>query len=475
MSKMEKVSHWIIYLIGLFLFMVAYVHLAYAQVSTPLVSINEVFPAPGSGNEWIELYNPGATEIDISKWTAEDQLTTPSIITTFADGTKLAAHGFLVFEVSNKLNNGADGVTLKNSTGQIIDQMSYTSSQTEISWARQPDGTGLFALVAPSRGGTNPVPSPSPTPTPSPSPSPTLTPSQSPSPTPTPTPTASLNPTPSSNPSPSPSLSPSPWPSQLQPSEIQACPETGEDEWIEIYNPESTTFTITNWKFHDSVNNTRSFTATLPAQSYTAINLSTAMLNNDGDEIILERPDGVHVFSLSFDACQKGSSYIFVNGSWQLTTSITKNAANIFTSLSASSQTQSTASSSENYSLVSLDNLPYETLMTSAVSASSSSSGKVLSAYSEAKSSPFFSPYNAASLSGLLQNLTIETSTASATTTEPTSISDSPPQSPHSTPKLLRYILLIIPILGLGALAVGGYGLYQCYTELYAEKDLEMV
>ena len=38
------------------------------------IVINEIMPAPASGNEWVELYNPGTTPIDISGWKIDDSI-----------------------------------------------------------------------------------------------------------------------------------------------------------------------------------------------------------------------------------------------------------------------------------------------------------------------------------------------------------------------------------------------------------------
>ncbi len=32
------------------------------------VVINEIMPHPASGNDWVELYNPGTTTVDLTNW-----------------------------------------------------------------------------------------------------------------------------------------------------------------------------------------------------------------------------------------------------------------------------------------------------------------------------------------------------------------------------------------------------------------------
>jgi hypothetical protein len=318
--------------------------------------INEVHPAPSLGNEWVELYNSSENVVNLQSWKLEDQITTPSTIFSFTTES-MEPHSYFVAEINNKLNNTGDGVTLKNSNNQIIDQMSYSSSQTNKSWARLSSSSNEFVLTDPTRANVNfvpsPVPSPSPlpsptsepTPLPSPNPSPSISPEASATPIPQPLPTPSpspvppppsISPSPSPSPLPQPSPQPSPTPSYpavLKISEIMSCPETGDHEWVEIYNPSSAIYLLQNWKIRDSTDNTRLLNGTLPAQSFTVFTLSSNILNNTGDEVNLERPDGIQVDHAEISACTKGRSFIFYQGNWQETTSITEGSANIYTPL----------------------------------------------------------------------------------------------------------------------------------------------
>src|SRR5258708_4455027 len=105
-------------------------HVAFAQVV-----INEVHPAPSSGNDWIELKNTGSDSVSLTSWTLEDTSgampTNPTL-----NNLNMSAQSYLAIEVSNRLNNGGDSVILKNPSGQTIDQFSYLSSQSDMSWSR---------------------------------------------------------------------------------------------------------------------------------------------------------------------------------------------------------------------------------------------------------------------------------------------------------------------------------------------------
>src|SRR5260221_2889547 len=74
-------------------------HMAFAQVV-----INEVHPAPSSGNDWVELKNTSSDAAPLAGWALEDSTgampTTPSITTL-----TLPPNGYTVIEVSNRLNN----------------------------------------------------------------------------------------------------------------------------------------------------------------------------------------------------------------------------------------------------------------------------------------------------------------------------------------------------------------------------------
>ena len=105
-----------------------------SQVSAQ-VTITEVYPYPLTGeSEWVELYNQASESANLSGWVIEDQLSAPSTIHTITD-LILQSFTHVVIEISgSKLNNSADGVTLKDPSGQVIDQMSYESSEAGKSW-----------------------------------------------------------------------------------------------------------------------------------------------------------------------------------------------------------------------------------------------------------------------------------------------------------------------------------------------------
>lgn len=163
------------------------------------VVINE-FSSYESSGDWIELYSE--TDVDISNWKLRDEAA--SIMAEIPTGVSVGptTSKFYIVEVSNRLNQDGDTITLRmlDDTTQV-DQVSYGSSggtcATENgtqSIGRNPDGTGSFSRFSSSSKSTTnfsnstfacPTPTPTPTPTSAPTSAPTNTPTATPKPTPT--------------------------------------------------------------------------------------------------------------------------------------------------------------------------------------------------------------------------------------------------------------------------------------------------
>ncbi len=132
------------------------------------VHVNEVVAAaPNMGPDWVELFNMGAAEVDLSGWMLKDDDDTH--IFTFPTGTRIGAGAFLVIEgpggvppLATLYGFGkADAARLFRPDGTLVDQTSWTDGQAPLanSWGRYPDGTGPFAtLLQPTRGATNVAP-----------------------------------------------------------------------------------------------------------------------------------------------------------------------------------------------------------------------------------------------------------------------------------------------------------------------------
>jgi hypothetical protein len=126
------------------------------------VVLNEFLPDPYSlfSEEWIELYNPLAEDVDISGYILDDSIgvgTAPYIIPS---GTFIPANGFILFyqSITNiGLNKAGDTVNYIHYDGTtIIDSFNYGSSEYDISYGRETDGgTPWITFDAPSPGLSN--------------------------------------------------------------------------------------------------------------------------------------------------------------------------------------------------------------------------------------------------------------------------------------------------------------------------------
>ena len=111
-----------------------------------------------SEDEFIEIYNSGATSIDLTDYTISDAvsvrhtfpsgtvLAPNSFITVFGGGTPTGINGIVQTASSGGLglNNGGDSVIIANSGALVIVQEDYGAAGNNQSIARNPDFTGAF-------------------------------------------------------------------------------------------------------------------------------------------------------------------------------------------------------------------------------------------------------------------------------------------------------------------------------------------
>ena len=122
------------------------------------VRINEIMYSPstelgGTYNEWIELYNPSENPINLSNWLiADPDNHTFEVLTTDV----IEANGYFILakkpdnfsqyynvtcpvaRVVFSLNNNGEEVLLKNSSGDVIDNLTYDNS-----WGADGNGNSL--------------------------------------------------------------------------------------------------------------------------------------------------------------------------------------------------------------------------------------------------------------------------------------------------------------------------------------------
>lgn len=113
----------------------------------PNVVINEV-ESDGDTTNWVEIYNTGADDVDISGWYLydNDPVGHAADITPVADGTILKAGECFVFEENTHFSFGlgkADCAAVYNSDGVEIARYEWSAHAMGV-YARIPDGIGEF-------------------------------------------------------------------------------------------------------------------------------------------------------------------------------------------------------------------------------------------------------------------------------------------------------------------------------------------
>ena len=115
-----------------------------------LVVINEIV---SKGSDWIELYNAGFNDTNLSGWILSDSNPLEEFI--FSEETILAVGEYLVLyrDEADSFIFGLgsdDTISLTNSTGEEIDFTAWTNEQSisGTSWGRIPNGLGDFKVLA---------------------------------------------------------------------------------------------------------------------------------------------------------------------------------------------------------------------------------------------------------------------------------------------------------------------------------------
>ena len=127
-----------------------------ANVTPSAIQITEiVYNSPSTDWEWVELYNPTGSAIDISGYTIIDNY--PNTMVTFPGSTSISATSYFTVVVNGGgtaqfsadydpgagnyvggLNNGGDSVILKDASSNIVDQVDYDSGSP---WPTAPGGS----------------------------------------------------------------------------------------------------------------------------------------------------------------------------------------------------------------------------------------------------------------------------------------------------------------------------------------------
>ena len=136
-----------------------------ASVEIPVV-INELMASndaaiaddAGEYDDWIELYNNGNQAIDLSGYFLTDNAEIPTKW-QFPNGTSIDQDDYLIIWADNdtaqnglhasfKLSAGGEELRLYNADTLLVDQITFGVQNTDVSFARVPNGTGSFVSQA---------------------------------------------------------------------------------------------------------------------------------------------------------------------------------------------------------------------------------------------------------------------------------------------------------------------------------------
>ena len=124
-----------------------------------------IYDEDGDTPDWIELYNKGTEQIDISGFGMSDD--TSDTQKWKIENTLMEAGEHLLIFASNKdrdgnqlhtnfkINSSGETILLSDTSGTIIDQINMPSVNSDISFARQSDGSLSWIFQNPTPGATN--------------------------------------------------------------------------------------------------------------------------------------------------------------------------------------------------------------------------------------------------------------------------------------------------------------------------------
>jgi hypothetical protein len=140
------------------------------------IVLNELLPVnttivtdqDGEYDDWIELYNLSGTVKDISGYFLSDNKDHFSKW-EFPSGTSIPGNGYLIvwadddsaqvgLHANFKLSSLGEEVVLSTPDGTLIDKVIYPGQTLELSFSRNPDGTGSFKWQVPTFNSSNNIP-----------------------------------------------------------------------------------------------------------------------------------------------------------------------------------------------------------------------------------------------------------------------------------------------------------------------------
>ncbi len=153
--------------------LIAHYKLLDTEPTTSTIVINEFLASndtgeqdqDGENDDWIELYNTGVEDVDISGYFLSDNGQNLANF-MFPANTVLQADDYLIvwadedvsqegYHADFKLSKSGEGIFLMDADTILVDQITYPDQETDITYARKPNGTGGFESSAPTFNANN--------------------------------------------------------------------------------------------------------------------------------------------------------------------------------------------------------------------------------------------------------------------------------------------------------------------------------
>lgn len=122
--------------------------------SYPTILLNELYidpasPLTDSNDEWVELYNPNDTAVELAGYVVATG-SKYAYSYTFGADARLEPKAFLILSSGDTplaLANSEGAARVSSPVGAILDQVTYETAKTGQSWARGPDGLWLWTTM----------------------------------------------------------------------------------------------------------------------------------------------------------------------------------------------------------------------------------------------------------------------------------------------------------------------------------------
>lgn len=252
------------------------------------IIINEIGAYEAIGHEWIEIYNKGSDPIDLANWKFFEDNSNHGLTLAQGDDFILGAGEYAVivqndanfktdypaatstiFDSSwGTLNESGEEIGLKDMDGVMIEQFTYIAA-TNFSLERKDAASADYSANnwkehadSNTAGAKNSA--------------------------------SDVAPVPSSI-------------QQIVINEFVSDSNSGENEWIELYNTETSAVDLTGWTLHDGAGQIAAPSSTILGSGFFVIELSSNKLNNGGDTIILKNQTGEIIDQVAYGDWDDGS------------------------------------------------------------------------------------------------------------------------------------------------------------------------